>query len=122
MPVMARPLVLGRTDHPTIWTPVYADITDPKMTDWKWEQRESSKQEKSFFRYYIKKLTKEEQRFVKKQKGHDQSSDLQKYKLMTSVSMPVFDRRENAVRSFRSSVRSTRDQPRFFLSLRGKRR
>jgi hypothetical protein len=25
--VMARPMVLHRTEHPVIWTPVYADIT-----------------------------------------------------------------------------------------------
>ncbi|XP_011136364.1 voltage-dependent calcium channel subunit alpha-2/delta-3 isoform X3 [Harpegnathos saltator] len=99
VPVMARPLVLGRTDHPTIWTPVYADVTDPKMTDWLWEERESDKQEYRFLHQYEKKLNTEEQdrRFVKKPKRrHDQSNDLQKYKLMTSVSMPVFDRRENA--------------------------
>lgn len=100
---MARPLVLGRTDHPTIWTPVYADVTDPKMTDWLWEQRESNEQQERFIRLHRKKglFNNEEQdrRFVKKQKkSHDQRGDLQKYKLMTSVSMPVFDRRENAVR------------------------
>lgn len=27
IPVMARPLVLNRTTHPIIWTPIYADIT-----------------------------------------------------------------------------------------------
>lgn len=27
VPVMARPLVLGRVEHPIIWTPVYADVT-----------------------------------------------------------------------------------------------
>lgn len=26
IPVMARPLVLGRHDHPVIWTQVYADL------------------------------------------------------------------------------------------------
>jgi len=26
IPVMARPLVLKKTDHPVTWTPVYADI------------------------------------------------------------------------------------------------
>lgn len=29
VPVMARPLVLTKTEHPVIWTPVYADITVP---------------------------------------------------------------------------------------------
>ncbi|XP_076666830.1 voltage-dependent calcium channel subunit straightjacket isoform X3 [Andrena cerasifolii] len=101
VPVMARPLVLGRRDHPTIWTPVYADVTDPKMTDWRWEQRESEEQKERFLRLHrSKKLFNGEERdrrFVKKQKKpHDQTSDLQEYRLMTSVSMPVFDRRENA--------------------------
>lgn len=103
VPVMARPLVLGRTDHPTIWTPVYADVTDPKMTDWLWEQRESQEQKKRFKLYYKNKkyfnMEEQDRRFVKKQKWrHDQIGGLQEYKLMTSVSMPVFDRRENAVR------------------------
>ncbi|XP_076235530.1 voltage-dependent calcium channel subunit straightjacket isoform X5 [Calliopsis andreniformis] len=103
VPVMARPLVLGRTDHPTIWTPVYADVTDPKMTDWLWEQRESEEQKERFLRLHRrKKLFNSEERdrrFVKKQKkSHEQSGDLQEYRLMTSVSMPVFDRRENATR------------------------
>ncbi|XP_072766737.1 voltage-dependent calcium channel subunit straightjacket isoform X2 [Anoplolepis gracilipes] len=95
VPVMARPLVLGRTDHPAIWTPVYADVTDPKMTDWLWEQRESKEQEDRFLHHKNKNLNME-QRCLRKQKQHDQTSELQKYKLMTSVSMPVFDRRENA--------------------------
>lgn len=106
VPVMARPLVLGRTDHPTIWTPVYADITDPKITDWLWEQHESEEQKSRFLRYHRNKkyfnMEEQDRRFVKKQKRrHDQASGLQEYKeykLMTSVSMPVFDRRENAVR------------------------
>ncbi|XP_015440255.1 PREDICTED: voltage-dependent calcium channel subunit alpha-2/delta-3 isoform X2 [Dufourea novaeangliae] len=103
VPVMARPLVLGRTDHPTIWTPVYADITDPKMTDWLWEQRESEEQKERFLRLHRRKklfnAEERDRRFVRKQKKpHDQNGDLQEYRLMTSVSMPVFDRRENATR------------------------
>jgi len=95
--------VLGRTDHPTIWTPVYADVTDPKMTDWLWEQRENDEQKKRFLNYQRNKkfLNSEEQdrRYVSNQKWrYDQTEELQEYKLMTSVSMPVFDRRDNAVR------------------------
>ncbi|KAG5309152.1 CA2D3 protein, partial [Pseudoatta argentina] len=104
VPVMARPLVLGRTDHPTIWTPVYADVTDPKMTDWLWEQRENDEQKNRFLLYQRNKkfLNSEEQdrRYVNNQKWRydqiDQTKELQEYKLMTSVSMPVFDRRDNA--------------------------
>ncbi|XP_028044532.1 voltage-dependent calcium channel subunit alpha-2/delta-3 isoform X2 [Monomorium pharaonis] len=101
VPVMARPLVLGRTVHPTIWTPVYADVTDPKITDWLWERRECNEQRQRFLLYNRNKkyfnMEEQDRRFVRKQKRrHDQISDLQEYDLMTSVSMPVFDRRENA--------------------------
>ncbi|XP_034938362.1 voltage-dependent calcium channel subunit alpha-2/delta-3 isoform X2 [Chelonus insularis] len=102
VPVMARPLVLGRTDHPTIWTPVYADVTDPKMTDWLWEQRECEEQKERFLAYRRDKnlfnsKDQRDRRFVHKpKKHHDHHDDLQEYQLMTSVSMPVYDRRDNA--------------------------
>ncbi|XP_008550287.1 voltage-dependent calcium channel subunit alpha-2/delta-3 isoform X1 [Microplitis demolitor] len=106
VPVMARPLVLGKTDHPTIWTPVYADITDPKMTDWLWEQIECEKQKELFLAYrrdrkLFNSKDQKDRRFVhkpKKQHHSHNDPDLQEYQLMTSVSMPVYDRRENATR------------------------
>lgn len=109
IPVMARPLVLTKTEHPINWTPVYADITDPKMTDWLWEKRECSEQKdiyEKYFRYKFrnKHMSNEEhdRRYVQKiRRAHDtdeDTEDYQKYQLMTSVSMPVFDQRENATR------------------------
>jgi hypothetical protein len=100
VPVMARPLVLGRTDHPTIWTPVYADITDPKIADWLWEQRENNEQKDRFLLYHRnrKAYFVEEQRLLRKRWDERSEPQIPKCKLMTSVSMPVFDRRENAVR------------------------
>ncbi|XP_065354031.1 voltage-dependent calcium channel subunit alpha-2/delta-4 isoform X3 [Cloeon dipterum] len=103
--VMARPMVLRRTDHPVTWTPVYADVTDPKMTDWLWEMKECAEQKERFESYRKNKEkfdSKEEQdrRYAKKlRRTQDQTSgDLIKYQLMTSVSMPVFDTRDNATR------------------------
>ncbi|XP_066590099.1 voltage-dependent calcium channel subunit alpha-2/delta-3 isoform X2 [Prorops nasuta] len=100
VPVMARPLVLSRTEHPTIWTPVYADIKDPKLTDWLWEQHESEVQKERFLMYRRnKKLFNSEEhdrRFVRNQRFNEEFYDYQKYKLMTSVSMPVYDQRDNA--------------------------
>ncbi|XP_046416365.1 voltage-dependent calcium channel subunit alpha-2/delta-3 isoform X2 [Neodiprion fabricii] len=107
IPVMARPLVLRRTDHPVIWTPVYADVTDPIMTDWLWEQRERSYQRELVethrihnpeTRQRLMNLREErERRFVQKHKRtYDQDDDLQEYRLMTTVSVPVFNRRPNA--------------------------
>ncbi|XP_042866584.1 voltage-dependent calcium channel subunit alpha-2/delta-3-like isoform X9 [Penaeus japonicus] len=44
IPVMARPMVMYQNNHPHIWTGVYADIADPKQTDWLWELRERKRQ------------------------------------------------------------------------------
>ncbi|XP_044741328.1 voltage-dependent calcium channel subunit alpha-2/delta-3 isoform X3 [Chrysoperla carnea] len=102
VPVMARPMVLSKSEHPVIWTPVYADVTDPKMTDWLWEIKEREEQKESIQSYrknkqFFKSKEEQDRRFVEKQKRkHDQHGDMQSYKLMTSVSMPVFDRRELA--------------------------
>ncbi|KAJ9576033.1 hypothetical protein L9F63_007133, partial [Diploptera punctata] len=109
IPVMARPLVLTKTEHPINWTPVYADITDPKMTDWLWEKRECTEQKEIYELYYRDKLRNKhisneehDRRYVQKikkaQDDAEDSEDYQKYQLMTSVSMPVFDQRENATR------------------------
>ncbi|XP_048509667.1 voltage-dependent calcium channel subunit alpha-2/delta-3 isoform X2 [Athalia rosae] len=103
VPVMARPLVLRRTDHPVIWTPVYADVTDPKMTDWLWDQKERTEQRERFQRYrknrnIFNSREDQDRRFVRKHKmtyGQD-NAGLQEYRLMTSVSVPVFNRRPNA--------------------------
>merc|ERR1719211_633181 len=46
IPVMARPLVLLRDQHPVRWTGVYADIEDPKTSRWLWDIRERARQKK----------------------------------------------------------------------------
>nr|CAD7196612.1 unnamed protein product [Timema douglasi] len=102
IPVMARPMVLWRNEHPTIWTPVYADITDPKMTDWLWEEKESQEQKDRYMSFHTGKfryVSDEEQdrKYIQKSL-EDNENDLGRYQLMTSVSMPVFDRRENATK------------------------
>uniref|UniRef100_A0ABD2WPD7 VWFA domain-containing protein n=1 Tax=Trichogramma kaykai TaxID=54128 RepID=A0ABD2WPD7_9HYME len=101
--VMARPLVLNLTMHPTIWTPVYADIADPKITDWLWDKKERNDQKERYWIYRRNKksmyLEDELAQYVKRIRKHPNlAGDMYKYRLMTSVSMPVFDRRENATR------------------------
>ncbi|XP_046751173.1 voltage-dependent calcium channel subunit alpha-2/delta-3 isoform X2 [Diprion similis] len=107
IPVMARPLVLGLKDHPVIWTPVYADETDPIMTDWLWELQERKYQRELVETHRVKDLEarqrlmnlreERERRFLQKHKRkYDQDDNIHKYRLMTSVSVPVFNRRPNA--------------------------
>lgn len=50
--VMARPLVLNYQEpRPVVWTGIYADIVDPKMTDWLWELKECEEQKERFVSY-----------------------------------------------------------------------
>ncbi|XP_050666414.1 voltage-dependent calcium channel subunit alpha-2/delta-3 isoform X5 [Leptidea sinapis] len=100
--VLARPLVLQREKHPVVWTPVYANITDPKVADYLWEQRERAEQKERFMSQRRDKVLfnseKEQNRRWKiTQMKQGQYSELgnAQYQLMTSVSMPVYDLRHN---------------------------
>ncbi|XP_062542723.1 voltage-dependent calcium channel subunit alpha-2/delta-3 isoform X3 [Armigeres subalbatus] len=102
IPVIARPLVLNKREHPVVWSEVYADVEDPKMTDWLWEIKERAEQKERFIDYRKNRViffSPEEQhrRMIMKQRmNQDPYSNNQKYNFMTTVSVPVFDRRENA--------------------------
>ncbi|XP_035206488.1 voltage-dependent calcium channel subunit alpha-2/delta-3-like isoform X2 [Stegodyphus dumicola] len=39
IPVMSRPVVLSG-EHPIVWSSVYADVSDVKLSDWLWRERE----------------------------------------------------------------------------------
>ncbi|XP_049297303.1 voltage-dependent calcium channel subunit alpha-2/delta-3 isoform X2 [Anopheles funestus] len=102
IPVIARPLVLNKREHPVVWSEIYADVEDPKMTDWLWEIKERAEQKERFIDYRKNRVlfySPEEQhrRMIMKQRmNQDPYSNNQKYNFMTTVSVPVFDRRENA--------------------------
>ncbi|XP_035913956.1 voltage-dependent calcium channel subunit alpha-2/delta-3 isoform X4 [Anopheles stephensi] len=104
IPVIARPLVLNKREHPVVWSEIYADVEDPKMTDWLWEIKERAEQKERFIDYRKNRVlfySPEEQhrRMIMKQRmNQDPYSNNQKYNFMTTVSVPVFDRRENATR------------------------
>ncbi|CAH2102256.1 unnamed protein product [Euphydryas editha] len=100
--VLARPLVLQREKHPVVWTPVYANVTDPKVADYLWEQHERAEQKERFMSQRRDKALfnseKEQNRRWKiTQMKQGQYSELgnSRYQLMTSVSMPVYDLRHN---------------------------
>ncbi|XP_022196904.2 voltage-dependent calcium channel subunit alpha-2/delta-3 isoform X3 [Nilaparvata lugens] len=96
VPVMARPMVLQRTQHPIIWTPVYADITDPRMTDWLWELNEREEQRERSLLFRRHKEDQDKKYVIRQKKIKDSDSELQKYRLMTSVAIPVYDTRDRA--------------------------
>ncbi|XP_073958467.1 voltage-dependent calcium channel subunit straightjacket isoform X13 [Choristoneura fumiferana] len=103
--VLARPLVLQRETHPVVWTPVYANITDPKVADYLWEQRERAEQKERFMsqrrdKSHFNSEKEQERRWRITQMKQGQYSELgnSQYQLMTSVSMPVYDLRHNEMR------------------------
>ncbi|RZB94401.1 voltage-dependent calcium channel subunit alpha-2/delta-3-like, partial [Asbolus verrucosus] len=120
IPVMARPMVLNATQKPNpTWSPVYADVTDPKLTNWLWINRERNRQRERFLAYRRNKVLlppdEQDKKFVHQQKyvrihnenataptvflqKQDNYGELQTYRLMTSVSLPVYDKKPRAER------------------------
>ncbi|XP_022904961.2 voltage-dependent calcium channel subunit alpha-2/delta-3 isoform X1 [Onthophagus taurus] len=98
IPVMARPMVLNPKHRPVpTWSPVYADVTDPKLTNWLWVTREKNLQREQFRTRTLLKSDEKDKLYVHQQKKkQDNYGELQKYHLMTSVSLPVYDLRPNA--------------------------
>ncbi|EDW79739.1 uncharacterized protein Dwil_GK17856, isoform A [Drosophila willistoni] len=104
IPVMARPLVLGRHDHPVIWTQVYADIEDTKLSDYLWDIKQCEEQKADVLEYWQvqdrmlhpKEMARRAYRRTKE--SWNQPVDSNVYQFMTTVSMPIYDRRENATR------------------------
>ncbi|XP_068145663.1 voltage-dependent calcium channel subunit alpha-2/delta-3 isoform X4 [Drosophila tropicalis] len=104
IPVMARPLVLGRHDHPVIWTQVYADIEDTKLSDYLWDIKQCEEQKADVLEYWQvqdrmlhpKEMARRAYRRTKE--SWNQPIDSNVYQFMTTVSMPIYDRRENATR------------------------
>ncbi|KAG4073749.1 hypothetical protein HA402_000973 [Bradysia odoriphaga] len=102
IPVMARPLVLGGDNHPIIWTQAYADKIDPQMTDYSWELQERSEQKKLFESYKQDKKfhgSQEEtnrRQAEKERMSYEEDYGTGKYNLVTTVAMPVYDKRKNA--------------------------
>ncbi|CAH0695393.1 unnamed protein product [Spodoptera exigua] len=102
--VLARPLVLQREKHPVVWTPVYANVTDPKVADYLWEQRERAEQKERFMsqrrdKNLFNSDKEQDRRWRITQMKQGQYSELgnSQYQLMTSVSMPVYDLRHNEI-------------------------
>ncbi|XP_068145666.1 voltage-dependent calcium channel subunit alpha-2/delta-3 isoform X7 [Drosophila tropicalis] len=103
IPVMARPLVLGRHDHPVIWTQVYADIEDTKLSDYLWDIKQCEEQKADVLEYWQvqdrmlhpKEMARRAYRRTKE--SWNQPIDSNVYQFMTTVSMPIYDRRENAL-------------------------
>lgn len=120
IPVMARPMVLNANQKPNpAWSPVYADVTDPKLTNWLWVNRERNRQRDRILAHKQNKTLlppdQQDKKFVHQQKHvsslfgsvvlsvlpifqqQDNYGELQTYRLMTSVSLPVYDRKPRAV-------------------------
>ncbi|XP_040571672.1 voltage-dependent calcium channel subunit alpha-2/delta-3 isoform X36 [Lepeophtheirus salmonis] len=79
IPVMARPMVMYRDNHPITWTGVYADIENAQEEDL----------------WMIKLEKKIRKSVLDKMRGTNKFSG---YRLMTSVSIPVFDKNNHTVR------------------------
>ncbi|XP_039148660.1 voltage-dependent calcium channel subunit alpha-2/delta-3 isoform X8 [Drosophila simulans] len=104
IPVMARPLVLGRHDHPVIWSQVYADIEDTKLSDYLWDINQCEYQKADVLEYWqvhdrmLEPSEMHRRKYRRMKETWNQPVDSNVYQFMTTVSMPIYDRRENATR------------------------
>ncbi|KQS62711.1 voltage-dependent calcium channel subunit alpha-2/delta-3 isoform X4 [Drosophila erecta] len=104
IPVMARPLVLGRHDHPVIWSQVYADIEDTKLSDHLWDINQCEHQKADVLEYWqvqgrmLEPSEMHRRKYRRMKETWNQPVDSNVYQFMTTVSMPIYDRRENATR------------------------
>ncbi|XP_016957388.1 voltage-dependent calcium channel subunit alpha-2/delta-3 isoform X5 [Drosophila biarmipes] len=104
IPVMARPLVLGRHDHPVIWSQVYADIEDTKLSDYLWDISQCEYQKADVLEYWqvhdrmLEPSEMHRRKYRRMKETWNQPVDSNVYQFMTTVSMPIYDRRENATR------------------------
>ncbi|XP_039229251.1 voltage-dependent calcium channel subunit alpha-2/delta-3 isoform X8 [Drosophila yakuba] len=104
IPVMARPLVLGRHDHPVIWSQVYADIEDTKISDYLWDMNQCENQKADVLEYWkvqdrmLEPSEMHRRKYRRMKDTWNQPLDPKMYQFMTTVSMPIYDRRENATR------------------------
>ncbi|KRJ99303.1 voltage-dependent calcium channel subunit alpha-2/delta-3 isoform X6 [Drosophila yakuba] len=102
IPVMARPLVLGRHDHPVIWSQVYADIEDTKISDYLWDMNQCENQKADVLEYWkvqdrmLEPSEMHRRKYRRMKDTWNQPLDPKMYQFMTTVSMPIYDRRENA--------------------------
>ncbi|XP_015127549.1 voltage-dependent calcium channel subunit alpha-2/delta-3 isoform X1 [Diachasma alloeum] len=109
IPVVARPLVLQGKEHPIIWTHAYADVSNPALATWLWLVMEHPEQKARLEKHleamqqgisinddsiYIKKMKRGED--VRRAAADVESTARQEYRLLTSVSIPAFDRKGNA--------------------------
>uniref|UniRef100_A0A8D8S0Y7 Voltage-dependent calcium channel subunit alpha-2/delta-3 n=1 Tax=Cacopsylla melanoneura TaxID=428564 RepID=A0A8D8S0Y7_9HEMI len=103
VPVMARPLVLQGKEHPIVWTPIYADVTDPKLSDWLWELKECDEQRYRSISYrnnatYFRTVdVKKREEQIKHRSYWQNSHNVSPYRLLTTVAMPAFDLKERIV-------------------------
>ncbi|KAG5680433.1 hypothetical protein PVAND_009941 [Polypedilum vanderplanki] len=102
IPVMARPLVLNRTHHPIVWSHIYADVVDTQLTDYEWECRERASQRDRFMAYRktrtFQGLPDDPSTLGYDFIENDESELTKKFNFMTTVAIPIYDKRENATR------------------------
>ncbi|XP_017051185.1 voltage-dependent calcium channel subunit alpha-2/delta-3 isoform X4 [Drosophila ficusphila] len=104
IPVMARPLVLGRHDHPVIWSQVYADIEDTKLSDYLWDISQCEYQKADVLQFWqvrdrmLEPIEMHRRKYRRMKETWKQPVDSNVYQFMTTVSMPIYDRRENATK------------------------
>ncbi|XP_045479597.1 voltage-dependent calcium channel subunit alpha-2/delta-3-like [Harmonia axyridis] len=104
IPVMSRPINYNNDDKQNpIWSYLYVDLADRRICNWLWRKREGIRQREIFldhvkrlYRRTKKILTSENFHLLKDSHEYEEYETPRKNFFMTTVSLPVYDRRPGA--------------------------
>ncbi|XP_018912174.2 LOW QUALITY PROTEIN: voltage-dependent calcium channel subunit alpha-2/delta-3 [Bemisia tabaci] len=113
IPVIARPLVLQGVEHPVTWTHAFVDITDPTVAMSISMAMAFEEQKDRLDRHLRSKIDderfsmyKEDMKYIHKLWQREEESETmsyQEYRMMTSVSVPAYDRKINKQNNTKSA-------------------
>lgn len=103
--VMSRPVNMNAIDDlknqkfqvTPIWSPLYVDLADRRITNWQWEKYEGNRQREKFLELIETLDFENKTRYFTNNHDYEQYKNIKKYSFLTTISMPVIDRRPNAV-------------------------
>ncbi|KAK9744952.1 Cache domain [Popillia japonica] len=76
-----------------IWSAIYVDLADRRLTNWLWQKAEGIRQQRQFIDYAKARPKGTPNAFQNRSEGYDIYLTPRKYRYLTTVSLPVYDKR-----------------------------
>ncbi|KAI4463039.1 voltage-dependent calcium channel subunit alpha-2/delta-related [Holotrichia oblita] len=93
--VLSRSVNLSRDPNfQPIWSALYVDLADRRLTNWLWEKDEGLRQQNQFIKYARTRPKGSPSAFQYRSDDYDKYLAPKKYRYLTTVSLPVYDKRD----------------------------